>query len=134
MIEDKVNTYRNASGMDYPVNVGRNIAREASNSYFIFPSDIELYPNPGLIPAFLDMIRRNDRHLKRKNPRVFVSSIFEIKENTEMPQSKKELIPMLKENIVIPFHKKVCSQCHAIPKSREWLKSPVSGISKVTTV
>jgi beta-1,4-glucuronyltransferase 1 len=41
------------SSLDYPVNVGRNIAREAANSHFIFPSDIELYPNPGLIPAFL---------------------------------------------------------------------------------
>ena len=48
VIEDKVNTYRNASGLDYPVNVGRNIAREAANSHFIFPSDIELYPNPGV--------------------------------------------------------------------------------------
>jgi N-acetyllactosaminide beta-1,3-N-acetylglucosaminyltransferase len=51
------------SSLDYPVNVGRNIAREAANSHFIFPSDIELYPNPGLIPAFLDMIRRNEKHL-----------------------------------------------------------------------
>ena len=115
------------SSLDYPVNVGRNIAREAANSYFIFPSDIELYPNPGLIPAFLDMIRRNEKHLKRKNPRIFVSSIFEIKENTEMPLSKKELIPMLKSGVVIPFHKKVCSQCHAIPKSKEWTKARVSG-------
>jgi hypothetical protein len=127
VIEDKVNTYRNSSGLDYPVNVGRNIAREAANSHFIFPSDIELYPNPGLIPAFLDMIRRNDKHLRRKNPRVFVSSIFEIEKNAEMPQTKKELIPMLKNNTVIPFHKKVCSQCHAIPKSKEWVKAPVTG-------
>ncbi len=82
---------------------------------------------PGLIPAFLDMIRRNDKHLRRKNPRVFVSSIFEIEKNAEMPQTKKELIPLLKNNTVIPFHKKVCSQCHAIPKSKEWIKAPVTG-------
>ena len=113
------------SQLDYPVNVGRNIAREAANSYYIFPSDIELYPNPGLIPAFLDMIRRNEKYLKRKKPRVFVSSIFEIMANATMPVNKKELIPLLKNNTVIPFHKKVCSQCHAIPKSKEWLKAPV---------
>lgn len=57
VIEEQVNTYRNWSALDYPVNVGRNIARETANSHFIFPSDIELYPNPGLIPSFLDMIR-----------------------------------------------------------------------------
>ena len=116
-----------SSSLDYPVNVGRNIAREAANSHFIFPSDIELYPNPGLIPAFLDMIRRNERHLRRKNPRVFVSSIFEIQANAAMPVSKKDLIPLLKNGTVIPFHKKVCSQCHAIPKSKEWMRHPASG-------
>lgn len=57
VIEDQVNTYRNWSDLDYPVNVGRNIARETANSHFIFPSDIELYPSPGLIPSFLEMIR-----------------------------------------------------------------------------
>lgn len=57
VIEDKLNSYRNNSGLDYPVNVGRNIARTSANSHFVFPSDIELYPNPGLIPSFLDMIR-----------------------------------------------------------------------------
>ena len=31
----------------YPVNVGRNIARETATTHFILASDIELYPNPG---------------------------------------------------------------------------------------
>jgi hypothetical protein len=115
------------SSLDYPVNVGRNIARESANSYFVFPSDIELYPNPGFIPAFLDMIRRNENHLKSKNPRVFVNSIFEIQANTEMPLTKKELIEMLGQNIVIPFHINVCPECHAIPNSNEWAQANVSG-------
>jgi hypothetical protein len=59
---------------------------------------------------------------------VFVSSIFEIQTNVTLPTNKKELVPLLKNNTVIPFHKKVCSLCHAIPKSKEWVKAPVSGI------
>ncbi len=40
-------SYKTENKLDYPVNVARNIARETANTYFVFPSDIELYPNPG---------------------------------------------------------------------------------------
>ena len=115
------NTYRKIHSMTYPVNVGRNVARESANSHYIFPSDIELYPNPGLIPSFLKMVTNGDEPaLKRPNPKVFVSSIFEIREGHDLPETKSDLTKMLKSNVVIPFHKMVCSQCHAIPKAKEW--------------
>merc|ERR1719330_2086970 len=98
------NTYRKIHSMTYPVNVGRNIARETANSHYIFPSDIELYPSP----------------------RVFVSSIFEIKEGHDLPETKAELVKLLKSKVVIPFHKMVCSQCHAIPKAQEWVTDSIS--------
>ena len=114
--------------MTYPVNVGRNIARETANSHYIFPSDIELYPSPGLIPSILKMVTsREEEALKRPNPRVFVSSIFEIKEGHDLPETKAELVKLLKSKVVIPFHKMVCSQCHAIPKAQEWVTDPISG-------
>jgi hypothetical protein len=115
--------------MTYPVNVGRNIARETANSHYIFPSDIELYPSPGLIPSILKMVtNREGEALKRPNPRVFVSSIFEIKEGHDLPETKAELVKLLKSKVVIPFHKMVCSQCHAIPKAQEWVTDPISGM------
>ena len=107
--------------MTYPVNVGRNVARESANSHYIFPSDIELYPNPGLISSFLKMVTNGEEPaLKRPNPKVFVSSIFEIREGHDLPETKADLTKLLKSNVVIPFHKMVCSQCHAIPKAKEW--------------
>jgi len=121
------NTYRKIHSMTYPINVGRNIARESSNSHYVFPSDIELYPNPGLIPSFLHMVTNGEEAaLKRNNPRVFVSSIFEIKEGNNLPNNKEELLDLLKKKVVIPFHKMVCSQCHAIPKAKEWLTDQLS--------
>ena len=42
-------TYRKCNFLDYPINVGRNIARQEANSYFVFPCDIELYPTPGIL-------------------------------------------------------------------------------------
>jgi beta-1,4-glucuronyltransferase 1 len=61
--------YKTQKKLLYPVNVGRNVARDAAMTHFILASDIELYPNPGLVRKFLEMIARNDDILKRKNPR-----------------------------------------------------------------
>ena len=127
------NTYRKLHSMTYPINVGRNIARESSNSHYILPADIELYPNVGLIPAFLQMITRGDEAaLKRNNPRIFVISIFEIREGHVLPYNKKELLDYLKTKVVLPFHKLICSQCHSIPKAKEWLSDPLSGMQAGT--
>lgn len=49
----KKDLYRSRMGLKYPVNMGRNIARGASLTYFVLASDIELYPSPGLVPAYL---------------------------------------------------------------------------------
>ena len=42
-------SYRSTNNLTYPVNVGRNIARQTATSHFVFPSDIELYPSPGML-------------------------------------------------------------------------------------
>lgn len=52
-------TFKAMNKLLYPINVGRNLAREAALTHFVLPSDIELYPSPGLVSGFLEMIRRN---------------------------------------------------------------------------
>ena len=91
----------------------------------MFPSDIELYPSPNLITDFLAMIRRNDLHLQRSSPRVFVSAIFEIAENYSLPNNKSHLVELLKSKVVIPFHQAVCPTCHNIPRAKEWQQTEV---------
>ena len=51
------------------------------------------------------------------NPRVYVFSIFEVKENVTPPETKTDLIRMLNNNEAVPFHKKVCAKCHNVPKA-----------------
>lgn len=84
-------------------------------------SDIELYPNPGLVHKFLEMIARNDAPLRRKSPKVFPLSIFEVDGSVNVPKDKTELQELLKTGKAIPFHKRVCASCHGIPKSKEWI-------------
>lgn len=72
-------TYKRKNDLLYPVNVARNIARDAALTHFILPSDIELYPSPYLVPKFLNMIARNQKPLNTSTkPRVFPITIFEV--------------------------------------------------------
>ncbi|XP_017763130.1 PREDICTED: beta-1,4-glucuronyltransferase 1 isoform X2 [Eufriesea mexicana] len=117
--------YKNEKKLLYPVNIGRNIARESAPTFYIFASDIELYPNPNLPAKFLEMIRRRDQPaLYKPNPKVFVLSIFEVDEKSQPPNNKTHLVQMLKAGTAIPFHKKLCSGCHNVPRSKEWQETP----------
>ncbi|XP_058119797.1 beta-1,4-glucuronyltransferase 1 [Anopheles ziemanni] len=113
--------YKTQKKLLYPVNVGRNIARDAAMTHFLLASDIELYPNPGLVHKFLEMIARNEPVLQRKNPRVFPLPIFEVDNSSPVPRDKAELQELLRSGKAIPFHKRVCSSCHGVPKSKEWI-------------
>lgn len=84
--------YKAQKGLLYPVNVGRNIAREAAATHYVLASDIELYPSPGVIPDFLEMVRRGDRALARPNPKVFPLPIFELEAGAVLPSNKRDLV------------------------------------------
>lgn len=73
--------YKTQKKLLYPVNVGRNIARESALTHYVLASDIELYPSPMLAERFLNMIARNKPPLNNTNPRVFPISIFEVERN-----------------------------------------------------
>lgn len=118
--------YKTQKKLLYPVNVGRNVARESAQTHFILPSDIELYPSLNLIPQFLQMIAENKGPLLRKNPRLFVLSIFEVAANYKVPDDKHKLKEMLTNGTAVEFHKKVCHMCHNVPKSKEWQSSNVT--------
>lgn len=79
----------------YPVNVGRNVAREMAQTHYILPSDIELYPSPNISSKFLEMIAKNTGPLLSKNPKVFPLHIFEVSANSQVPETKTVLKEML---------------------------------------
>lgn len=116
--QDKM--YKTQKKLLYPVNVGRNIARETAQTYYILPSDIELYPSLDLITRFLEMIADNAEPLKRPNPKVFPIPLFEVLSTEHVPDSKGQLQEMLVNGTAFPFHKKLCPDCHNVPKSKEW--------------
>lgn len=109
------------SNHTYPVNVGRNIARDAAQTYFVLASDIELYPNPGFIEMFLQMIVHPAYRHTLDVPSVYVLPVFEVSEESSVPEDKIELLQMLERGDAIKFHEKICAQCHTVPNYDEWL-------------
>lgn len=49
-------TFKMQKSLPYPVNIGRNLARDAALTHFVLASDIELYPSRNLIEKFFEMI------------------------------------------------------------------------------
>lgn len=54
----KIETLRQTQKLTYPVNVGRNAARQASKTNFVLVSDIELIPSKGLNEQFANLLQR----------------------------------------------------------------------------
>lgn len=108
----------------YPINTGRNIARKSANTYFILDSDIDLYPNYGLAPKFLEMVERNPKAILNGKT-VFTIPIYEIKNHATIPNNKEELNKMLQK------HTAVLYQSSFFPQQKEWLRSNDTDVLKI---
>ncbi|XP_016963084.1 beta-1,4-glucuronyltransferase 1 [Drosophila biarmipes] len=122
-------SYKVMANLTYPINVGRNIARQAVNTHFIFACDIELYPSLGFVDQFLDMVANNHSvlALDPKQPRrVYPLPVFEIETGVEIPANKAELLALYGNKQAQVFHMKLCSTCHMIPNQEAWLNQTSS--------
>lgn len=86
-------TFRREKSMVYPINVGRNIARNASRTNYFIVSDIEMVPSDELAPRFLRMLmklmgkkKRNEGCIVHKT--VFVVPLFEVERGERIPRNK----------------------------------------------
>ncbi|EDW45953.1 beta-1,4-glucuronyltransferase 1 [Drosophila sechellia] len=124
----KGNMYRAQNTLDYPVNMGRNIARRASLTHYVLASDIELYPTPGLVSDYLHFLGRQVIGIPGQQPTsplVHVLRIFEVMSNVSVPNTKPELQEMLKSGEAVPFHMDICEACHRGPNLEEWINASV---------
>lgn len=115
-------TWRVANKLPYPINVGRNIARQASTTWFVLPSDVELYPSLSLAPQFISFISGyNTKAVPSKltPSRVFVVPVFEVKKT--MPNKKEELMIQLARRTAVYFHKLTCAHCQKFPAIQTWI-------------
>ena len=79
--------------------------------------------------GYKNMAIAGEKHLEPGTGRlVLVAKLKVVKDdsaNHSLPSNKSQLVELLKSNIVIPFHKTVCPQCHKIPKALEWPQAEI---------
>lgn len=88
-----IQTFRKETNMIYPINVGRNVARNWSWTNYFLVSDIEMVPSEGLAPKFLSMVRKLMGDKKRDEGNVFgktvfVVPLFEVERGEAIPRDK----------------------------------------------
>ncbi|CAO1409779.1 unnamed protein product [Diamesa hyperborea] len=115
--------YKQQNNLTFPINVLRNVARRSALTHFVFASDIELYPNVGLVDTFLDLIMRNPSLVESGDNNAFFLPVFEIQEDQKIPKTKYQLQKLFREKKAQFFHKKVCSMCHSVPKDIQWIST-----------
>ncbi|KAJ8984634.1 hypothetical protein NQ317_009862 [Molorchus minor] len=121
MTDDEM--YKEKHALTYPINVARNIAKVTAQTYFVFPSDIELYPTRNFIEHFMTFVHKNPEHFQEDKSNVFVLPIFEILADQKVPENKSHLQEMYKSKTAILFHKTVCPQCHKVPDGDKWIQA-----------
>ncbi|CAH2234367.1 uncharacterized protein LOC120625211 [Pararge aegeria] len=124
-----IQTFRKEKNLIYPINIGRNVARNASRTNYFIVSDIEFVPSDGLATKFLTMVRKLMGDKKRDEgcifaKTVFVVPLFEVEKGTEIPRDKDTLVNLISENRAKYFHQKVCAHCQRFPGLQSWLLRP----------
>lgn len=56
--------YADKNDLYYPINVCRNVAKDAALTHFILASDVELYPSLNLVKSFLKMIKKQPKQIE----------------------------------------------------------------------
>ncbi|XP_076059747.1 beta-1,4-glucuronyltransferase 1-like isoform X2 [Oratosquilla oratoria] len=130
-------TYRSSKLLPYPVNVARNVARSASTTQYVLPSDVELFPSSDMIPEFLAFMQKisNGKDLRVGSvwPRIYIVPTFEVA--TTIPSTKEELVRQYAKGEAVYFHRLVCNHCQKFPGITDWvhqLGSP--GVMKAFSV
>ncbi|XP_049878259.1 uncharacterized protein LOC126375396 [Pectinophora gossypiella] len=122
-------TFRRLINFIYPINVGRNSARNASRTNYFLVSDIEMVPSSGLAVKFTKMLRKLIGARKRDKGciipnTVFVVPVFEVQKGEHIPHDKETLVNMIAENRAMYFHQKICMHCQRFPGMQTWLRRP----------
>jgi len=108
---------RNYEGkLDYPNNLLRNLAIEATVSDHIFVVDIDMIPSLGLFSQFHEFIRRQPTDRKV----AYVVPVFEVQLELEIPKDRSALLRMWDHGIVRPFYRTMCWKCQRYTDYERW--------------
>lgn len=123
-------TYRKINKLPFAINVARNIARKGVQTHYFLSSDIELYPSLHVITRFLNMVF-NTPQIQLQWNKAFVLPVFEVNQNVNIPEHKRELQGLFFDKKAIFFHENICPNCHAVPEKMRWIETDASDSNKL---
>lgn len=120
-------------------NVGRNVAKDAALTHYILSSDIELTPSSDLASDFLRTIAMSGS-AQLSQGTVYLLPVFDATQDSDLPQTKTDLLNMLSNGSVVQPELATCRDCQRYPVIQEWAaladdsgKVPKSVINGITS-
>ena len=98
----------------YPHNTLRNVAKRRLATTHMLLLDVDVVPSPDTRESFLRKAALDRNAVS--DLCVYVTPAFEIKSNSPIPASKKELVQAIKLQRVRTFHVLTCPLCHKATK------------------
>ena len=77
-------------------------------------------PVSGLRSDFLKFVNKNNLWDNHDDADIYIVPAFELDERTDVPNNKEELIGLVKDGAIRPFHTDTCENCHKAEKYNEW--------------
>lgn len=103
-------------GEFYPVNHLRNVALEQAQTPYVFLSDIDFLPVPGLY----EKLKKTAAETKMSRKAIVVPAFETFHYKLSFPKSKEELIPALDDGSVTTFRKSVWPKGHLPTDFEKW--------------
>lgn len=91
----------------YPQNIMRNLARKGCQTEQVFLTDVDIIPSVNMtdsLDSFLRSVTTNGRHVSKI---AYVIPTYELDLRVKFPESKPELLRLVKKGLARPFHEKV---------------------------
>lgn len=117
------------SGVPYPNNLLRNVARRSSFTEFVFVVDMDLVVNQNLRSDFLSLAKENNlfAESQKSDKNVYVVAAYEVKDDlpdARIPKDKTQLLELISLLEARPFYFELCWKCQKYTDYETWQREP----------
>lgn len=117
------------SGVPYPNNLLRNVARRSVLTEFVFVIDIDLVMNRGLRADFVNFAKDSNlfRESQKTDKNVYVVPAYEVRgdlPDTRIPEDKTALLELISLTEARPFYFDLCWKCQKHTDYETWQREP----------
>uniref|UniRef100_A0A6G1SLX2 N-acetyllactosaminide beta-1,3-N-acetylglucosaminyltransferase n=1 Tax=Aceria tosichella TaxID=561515 RepID=A0A6G1SLX2_9ACAR len=136
-----------ASEAETPVNVLRNVARDATKTKYVLVTNVDLYPSVHLAGNFVELVESdrlrtiNSHDLGNLERFIYPLPAFEMQNSLkeggdstqqQIPRTKQDLVELISNGKIWPYREPNCVWCQEFPRKREWLNSISNQSDKLT--